>query len=229
MSRKVPPVLGFFALVASLSATPISCTGLITLQAYINLGTAGCTVEDKLFFGFFYVPTGGAPAATAIGVSAINNGSNIQGLAFGPFVVTSASDIGIGYNVMSLAGPTIGGAGLAIRGVGGSGSWAVAVTKAFCLGSIITSPTSCSDGISPASLLSAFVLPPDPGNGDSISFLPVGLIGVFEDIVLIPGSGPLAISFVDNQFTQIPEPASTALIGGGLVLLTGLWKYRRRS
>ncbi len=228
MSKKLFTALGFCVLVTSLSATPISCTGLTTLQAYINLGTAGCTVGDKLFFGFFYVATGGAPAATSIGVSAINPAPNIQGLAFGPFLVTGPSDIGIAYNVMSMSGPTIGGTSLAIAGVGGSGSWAAAVTEGVCFGMTITSAMSCADASSPVSLLSAFVFPPDSSAAASASFTPVGLIGVFKDIVLIPGSGPLAVSFVDNQFSQIPEPGAMALVGAGLLLLTGLWKYRRR-
>ncbi len=232
MFKKLIPGVGLFLLVASLSATPIACSDpdIVTLQHYIDLGTSGCTIGDKLFFGFFYVRTGAAPSASSIGVTAFSNSDLNQGLRFGPFIVSSPADIGIGYNVMSMAGPTIFKAGLSMAGAGGAGSWAAAVTESACFGMVIISPTSCADSSSPTALLSAFVFPPDSSGADSATFAPVGLLGLFKDITLMPGSGPLAVSFVENDFTQVvPEPATTALVGAGLFVLARVWKRRRRT
>ncbi len=219
---------GLFLLSGSLSATPIACSdpSLLTLENYIGLGSSGCTVGDKLFFGFFYVNVGGVVSTADIGVTGFN--SPTPGLRFGPFLVKSPTDIGIGYNVLSLTGPTIKGASLSIAGAGGAGSWAAAVTETACFGMIIVNAISCEDGSSPASILSAFVFPPDSSAVSSTTFPAVGLLGLFKDIILIPGSGPLAVSFVDNRFTPIPEPATMAMVGAGFLVLTWYWKRRRR-
>jgi hypothetical protein len=60
--------LGLLASLASMQAATIPCANT-TLAALIALGVGtgnGCTVDDKLFNGFSYIPSSGAPAATDV-------------------------------------------------------------------------------------------------------------------------------------------------------------------
>jgi len=97
-------------MVSCAAAAPL-CTTLTTLQDYVNQGSGGCTLGDKLFFNFSYLySTGGNPnvAASAVTVTtAVTNGGLDYALTFtgnwtssGPINVGSrTSDITLNFSV----------------------------------------------------------------------------------------------------------------------------------
>ncbi|MEO8371596.1 MAG: PEP-CTERM sorting domain-containing protein [Candidatus Solibacter sp.] len=102
--------LGVIFMVSCAAAAPL-CTTLTTLQDYINQGTGGCALGDKVFFNFSYLySTGGNPnvAASAVTVGTlVTNGGLDYALTFtgnwtssGPINVGSrTSDITLNFSV----------------------------------------------------------------------------------------------------------------------------------
>src|SRR4051794_17388477 len=79
-----------------------------TLQSYINLGTGGCTIGDKVFSGFSLIPSGtNSPSSTVITVSPVILANGDIGLSFndGWFASSNTfSDSTIGFNVAVIGG-----------------------------------------------------------------------------------------------------------------------------
>lgn len=85
---------------AQLSATPVLCTTLATLQDYLNANAGGgCYVQDKLFSNFNY--SGGGVSAGNVQVTATLSllpGIDIHGFTFVPNTVWT-SNFALGYDI----------------------------------------------------------------------------------------------------------------------------------
>lgn len=97
--------IGLMASVASLHGA-VACTSIVTVQDLLNSNSAGgCTIGDKLFSAFSYVPTSGtAPAASAVDAVLVANATT---LTFGWDIGTPGSPIA-GNFIFSFTATTIG-------------------------------------------------------------------------------------------------------------------------
>lgn len=209
-----------------------------TLADYLAL-ESGCTIEDKVFSDFTYnnivqpAEDGlNVVAATSITVipdaTALNPGLTIQGgwTSFGG----TTSDILIGFTVTVLpGGNAIKDATLSIAGSATVGNAAVIAGETLWLG--CTGP--CEDS---ASLL-ALDLAGTANDQlfDSTTFDPVWVVTIQKDILLVGNCGDqpdgcflnfATLSIINQNFSEVPEPATLTLLGTGLLAIGG--KLRRR-
>ena len=203
----------------------LACATLLTAATCINAGTVtfpeqtvplsdllgGSTISvgDKLFGAFTYNQTGDMPTAENVDVIPIitdgDYGLRFQG-GFIDMVGGSASDSLITFTV-SAPGPWITGANLAanLEAPGG-----VALVAETFLPEFPTTSMSVTSGINLVA---------------STDFdAPVQVLNVQKDILLLGQSSPATLSFVDQTFPQVPEPATGFLFLAGLV---GMLKFRR--
>jgi hypothetical protein len=194
-----------------------------TLQDLINAGSTGLTIGDKTFYNFSYQ---GSPATAAqIGVTRSDT-SNI-GLRFS-FNWSSANGVNedsvIRYCVhVNDTTPQnfINGVGLDFNGTANP---AGVLTSA----SVTETITDLAGNELPGGLISVIDSGPGAsGNRDSASYTvnpAVRDLCVTKDISVhsAPANlqgGTATISFVDNTFSQVPEPASLGLVGAGALLM----------
>jgi len=216
----------FFTLAAGLLALSLGGTetraGGLTLA---DLLVPGATVEvkgsgfDFLFSGFSYGTTGvGMPAAADVNVATLIL-SGRAGLEFSGAFGTPAgmsSDALLSYTVTSELGAIT---DAHITGnpavLGGSGTMAVTET-------LFIPGTTTSVG-----QMTIFdIEPPPPGlkSSDQLFGLNDQSLFVKKDIFAQSVTGVATMSFVDQTYSAIPEPASFGLLGIGL---SGLFTLRR--
>lgn len=179
---------------------------------------------DKVFSDFDYLSTGQNPPADRVNVVPIVDGAGNLGIRFsGGFIDlddNGASDALITFKV-TVTDPNqlINDVHLAFNGdvVGAPGTQGfVGVTETFL-------PTD------PNVQLSVFEIQP-AGTTKLTDWAdlttPVRELWVQKDIILFAGQGAAAtISFIDQTFSQIPEPHSIGLVVAGIV--TGLFRRRQ--
>jgi hypothetical protein len=220
--------LGIFASAAS--AAPVCIAGG-TMASYVALGNGGCTIGNLLFSNFVYGSTGHqngiAVSASEVFLDPVNIGTYNPG----PGIVFSSS--GWFVNSASLIDDSY---------VDSSIAFDVSVVSGAPIikdGTLILGPYSAL-GTGLADI--AETLTPQGGSGlqlqvDSggpftanVDFTPVNRVHVLKDLfIFVPqgeASGSARINSFEEDFSEAPEPVSTALIGSGLVAL-GFW--RRRS
>jgi hypothetical protein len=201
-----------------------------------------CTIGDKTFSNFTYIPSGTNPVpASAVTVNAIGpsgtgaliTGSNI-GLQFNaPWNAAGmglSSDAAIGFTVTVTGGgpQLISDLGLAqVSGVNPNGSASVA--ELICG----TGPSCTPNAFSTLTFQSSATCP-GPGcvlTATTTLTSNFGSVNVIKDIAASGGGiagGFADLSVVQDTFSQtsVPEPVSMGLLGGGLALL-GFARLRR--
>lgn len=169
-------------------------------------------VGDKTFSGFGYTKVGDMPEAADVNVIPITSGGHygvrFQG-GFIDLVGGSVSDSLITFSVEA-PDPLINAAELLANGAAPGGGVAT-ITETF-LPELTTTLLTISSGANMS---------------DSVSFdPPLKKLNVQKDILLLAGDEPATISFVDQVFRQVPEPASMSL--AACAAMTCLMVRRRR-
>ncbi len=219
--KKFLLVIGIVCLMATTaSAAPVATVG--TLQDYINGGSTGFQIGDKLFYDFTYVPSGvGATPipATAITVTPITTPGDPgfqfnAGWTAGPGQIL---DSFIGFQVKVLpGGNAINDVSASMDGFATAPNGVVAVAETIDLNE---------------KFVGTLLLHANGGTTDSneLTFAPtLGILGVYKDISVNGNSGFATVSSVTNQFSEVPVPPSALLLGSGLLGLVGL-RFRRRK
>ena len=213
------------AFVGSASAAPL-CTAIgSTMAAYVAQGAVGCTIGDKLFSSFLYGSTGSgtgvAVPASQVFLTPVGAGTFNPGIIFSsnawlvPSVGATNSfvDSSIAFDVTVLDGrPIIDDGYLSLTGFALSGTGIVDITETI-------SPSGTQLQVD--------------GSGPFVShkfFTPGSQVHVLKDLlVTVPGGtspGSASITSFEEDFSQIPEPVGTILVGSGLLALGFL---RRRA
>lgn len=223
---------------------PVSCATVGHLEGqtfvssfadYVALGSAGCTVGDKLFTDFGYASAGdNALSATQVTVTPDNSDPLNPGLLFrGSWEADAGetSDSELQFTVSTLSGEAlIKDASLSIFGYGTDNGGVVSVGENLCLGGTFSpGTTNCSSG--PLNVDNLFVSTASGHTFDQTTFTPVSTVDVIKDIGLTSFGGETSVAFtsgVSNHFSQVPvpEPATLTLLGTGLLAIGG--KLRRR-
>jgi len=218
MKRRFLGWLGAAVAVAAMS----SSVNAATVPLSDLLGGATFESGDKIFSDFTYVGTGDMPSAEGIIVEDIQDANGDYGIRLqGGFVDQAggdASDALITFNVSVAPGASmqIAGANLSANPAVFGGPGLASVTETFI-------PTITDDKL----------VVYDFGEGDdklldSITFADTyATIPVQKDIILhaTGDAGAVTMSFIDQTFPQVPEPASISLMLFGLL---GVGTVRRR-
>lgn len=202
-----------------------------SLQTYLTGSNSTCSIDDKTFstFGYSSTGSGGASAVPASGVNVIpclgNTGAS-QCVLYMPageegFIFTGSwsapvsgesLDAAITYKITT-TGSIVDALNL-FGGFGGSGTGGATVDE--------------TASAFPGSL--HLVFPPGTTSSDSITFAPVSSVIVTKDIAVTAGtSGSGSLSFVENGWSQIPEPRTVSLLAIGLLGLMGMARRRLKK
>ena len=233
--------------VGTAQGLPPQCPTTGTLQSLIDFGGVGCTVADKLFqfFGSTITSTGFVTTLTEADITytVVNaaplphiHGFELSGAWFAP--AGGTLDHNLRYRVSSLA-PFIRDVHLLQIGedvLGPPGpplpTGFVDIDEDVCVGALFLGGCAANGGFI-ASLSTFYSENPGlygPSNHEAAAFWGppyVNLLDVDKDIIVFGGSGGALFSNVHQTVSQIPEPATVALLGSGLALI-GIAAWRRR-
>ena len=214
--------LPFAVVLAAGQANADTCPsgGETTYASYLALGSGGCTIGDKTFFGFTH---GGDVAASSIDVTVVNDGTNFGFIFQMPLAVISGSgatgtavaDVGLTYNVAVTSGAALITDVTALQTSSTIGSAFATVSETVCVGSTLP---GCEGG----TIMSLDTSDADPF--DQITFGPVSVVGLSKDFVVAAANCPnggcsfASLSIVQNTVSQtVPEPSTLLLLGSALV------------
>jgi len=229
------------------AATPVCING-DTLASYMLLGNTGCTIGDKLFTNFGYLPSVSGPRAVAPTSSEIailtlpGDGISDPGLAFssGGWAAYAnntyqigSQDVGstITFTVAALSGATlIKDATLSTTAgipLGTTGTAKVTETLNVGQTQIPGSPLTTVFGVNGADHIE-FV---DEG-GVAVSALNVSTVIQVHAEANRDGAHLVTLSVVEEHFSElvsVPEPYQALLLGSGLLFfgLRSKWRSRR--
>lgn len=197
---------GFLILACQLTASP--CTSGATLDTYVTLGVAGCTVGPQTVnnFNFFSSASGGATAIpdTDITVTPIF-GSGFYGLLF------ASSDFSVPLGSVSYTIDYTWDS-IPIRGLGDDlDPGDVNILTNGCVGAafvgVSCSATTVSVSVNPSQLT------------DTMFFSPIAILGIINTITESADLGTANFGGVENDAYVTPEPASFYLAAAGVAIL----------
>lgn len=214
-------------LIAAVLAVPWSGTASAAIVPLSDLLADGATIQsgDKIFSDFTYLKTGDMPTAENVNVETIQDGDGDYGIriqgGFADQAGGDASDALITFNVSTPVD-----SGLLINGAKLSSNPAVFAGDPSSLASV-------TETFIPTIIDNKLVVY-DFGEGDDklldqMTFAQgYATLPVQKDIILhaIGDTGAVTMSFVDQTFSQIPEPSSLVLAALGFL---GLGALRRRG
>ncbi len=198
-----------------------------SLASYIALGDTGCSVGSARFFNFTDQPV--QPGATPIADSGTL--VNPVDVAYFPglrFDVDSDAAAGVFLQRIigfSVTGASFTGNQVALHGSAVTPDGAVTAIEEKCIGQAFTAGGFCAGT---SALLVAFDVGVDASLLESLAFTPATLLGVVVNIGVDGGTGgSAALGSATTQFTAVPEPATLALLGMGVVAGLSRRRYSR--
>jgi hypothetical protein len=218
----------FLGAALGLQATPVCPTTgtYATLQA---LGS--CTIADKDFstFTFGDSAVGAIPVtASNLAYTVIDDGTAAIGFEFSVALTATSgttNDLAIGYTV---TGPNIDDAGVTMAGLAvGAGSTA-SIGETICPGSPIA---TCVSSLPLSTYIFGSGVPPSKTT-DTVTFAPVGVVGVLKDVNVVGGAGGFAsISLFSDTVSQsaVPEPGFYGLLAGGMGAVLMFARRRKKK
>lgn len=218
-------IFGLAATAMTALATPV-CSNNVTDNGSTYFGGGySCQIGDLLFSNFTYTASGTNPiSAGQITVDTVTNDG--VGLSFhAPWTAGSGmtSDGTIDFTVTVLSGGgLIEDFGLA-QTSGTAGDGTASVAERGC------GPAPC-DATGGSIYVLTFQDNTSSGTDaqGETTFSGYDSVSVEKDISVDGNTGFATISVVQDTFSQVPEPLSMGLMGGGLALI-GLVGFRRRS
>lgn len=224
MKRFVFGILAGAIFVSSGFASSTTCPAGGTAYSVYAVGGFTCTTGNQTYGGFTYASSASGVAIpnTAVAVTPITLTGN-EGFQFQPTGMSVSnsgstqnfSDIILGYFVTDPFG--IGSVTMIFDGAF-TGTGLTGATETYCLNQ--TTLTGC-----PSPQIFSVTNPPT-GLGNSITFGAVTSIAISKDFNVSSGTnGTATITTISNQFGDVPEPLSFALLGSGMA---GLLFLRRR-
>jgi hypothetical protein len=204
---------------ASVSAQSAPIPQGTTVQSLVDLGTTGITIGDKTFYDF---SLGGSIAASQIAVvTAPGPDIGLQFLYNWTATNGNNQDSVILYKVhVNDPIQAITAVGLSFNGTAniGNSSGLTAATVTETISDLAGNPIGQISTIDSGPLFAT-----TNRDSDSLTISPTHDLSLEKDILVHSGigdGGTASISFVDNTFEQVPEPASMSLLAlGGLTML----------
>jgi hypothetical protein len=231
LSLCIVAIVGWGVSVAS--AAPVPLPANASLQDLINLNASGgIQIGNFIFSDFSFTPTSGSPtnpAPTAVQITVSTAPGPGTGLTFNSFWQSNAGanqDGIIRYAVQVTPGLVINQVNLAFNGAAPVPSPGTSASVTETVSTLVLTnnvPSGPGTAIGQLTVANSIATGTTTTNNSTLNVIPPQT-GIFVSkdvqVVSVGANGIATISWVDNTYTAIPEPATIGLFGAmGVVLL----------